>query len=229
MLEKAAELGEFALEIGVEQRLVAFASAPQNVVRAAELMGDVDRVLHLRRGVGEDVGVGIGRRARHEAAGAEQIGGAPQQLDLARLQLAREQIGDLAHIAVRLGERGAFRRDVAVVEGEERETEDVEHLEGDVRLELRVRHVVIGEPWPVEGRAAEHVSAGADETVPVADGSAEMILHALAEDQLVAVIIAEGERVRRLRPFVTDRRDVAEKARAAHLAPPSSPFIFRQK
>ena len=182
------------------------------------------RVFHLRCGVGEHVRVRIGRRARHEATGAEQIGGAPQQPDLARLQLAREYVGDLAHVAVRFGERGAFRRDVAVMEGEERKAEDVEQLEGDVGLELARSPCRRREPWPLECRAAEHVEAGGDKTVPVADRGAQVVLHALAEDQLVAIVVAEGEGIGRLRSFVTDRRDVAEKARAAHVAPPHRTF-----
>ena len=49
----------FAFQIGVEQRLVALAPAPENIVLAAEFLGDFERLLHLRGGIGEDVGVGI--------------------------------------------------------------------------------------------------------------------------------------------------------------------------
>jgi hypothetical protein len=58
-VEEAAELVELALEIGVEQRLVAFAAAPQHVVLAAELLRGVDAGLHGRGGKGEDIGSGL--------------------------------------------------------------------------------------------------------------------------------------------------------------------------
>ena len=121
--EKAAELFLLAGKIGVEQRLVALAAAPQHVVGAAELMGRVDRVLHLRGGVGEHVRVGVGRRARHVARMAEEIGGAPQELDPRRLHLLGEDVGHLGEVAAEFVEARALRHDVLVVEGEERKAE----------------------------------------------------------------------------------------------------------
>ena len=134
--QEAAELVELLLDVGVEQGLVALAAAPQHVVGAAELMGQLEHVLHLRRGIGEHVRVGIGRRARHVAAVGEQVGGAPQQPDLGLLHLLGEDLADVAHVPVGFGQRLAFRRDVAVVEGEEGHAEQAEHLEGDVGLQL---------------------------------------------------------------------------------------------
>ena len=144
-------------------------------------MRHVERVLHLRRGVGEDIRVGIGRGARHEAAVGEEVRRAPEELHLRRLHLLRKDVGDRADVAVRFRQRRALRRDVAVVEGEEGHAEQLEHLEGDIGLELRLLHRV-AEPRPQEGRAAERIGAGPGEGVPVADGEAEVILHALAED-----------------------------------------------
>ena len=85
-------------------------------------------------------------------------------------------------------------RDVAVVEGEERHAEQVEHLEGDVGLHLRAFHLVRGvHPRTEEGLAAEGVAARPAERVPVADGEAELVLHPLAEHLLVRVVPAVGE------------------------------------
>ena len=56
------------------------------------------------------------------------------------LHLPREDLADLAHVPVRFRKRRAFRRDVAVVEGEEGHVEQAEHLEGDVGLEPRRLH-----------------------------------------------------------------------------------------
>ncbi len=53
-------------------------------------------------------------------------------------------------------------------------------------------------PGPQEGLAAERVAARPDEAVPVADGEAELVLHALAEDHAVGVVPAVGERAARV-------------------------------
>ena len=94
-----------ALQVGVEQRLIAFAAAPENIVLAAELLRDLQRFFHLRRRVGEDVRVGIRRRAAHVARIGKQIRRAPEQLHAGGfLQLLRVR-DDLVEVAVRLGER----------------------------------------------------------------------------------------------------------------------------
>ena len=58
-VQEPGELVALALQVGVEQRLVALAAAPQDVVRAAEPLGDLEHVLDLRGGVGEDLGSGL--------------------------------------------------------------------------------------------------------------------------------------------------------------------------
>src|SRR5438067_485159 len=63
--EEAAELIELALEIGVEQGLVALAPAPEHIVLAAEPVRHFERRADLARGIGEYLGVWIGRSARH--------------------------------------------------------------------------------------------------------------------------------------------------------------------
>jgi hypothetical protein len=56
-VKERGEVVELALHVGVEQGGVAFAPAPEGVAFAAEGVGRLDRLLHLGRGVGEDVGV----------------------------------------------------------------------------------------------------------------------------------------------------------------------------
>ena len=63
-VQEPGELGALAPEVRVEQRVVALAATPQHVVLAAEPLGDLEHVLDLRRGVGEDLGIGVGRGAR---------------------------------------------------------------------------------------------------------------------------------------------------------------------
>ena len=62
-VQEPGELVALALEVGVEQGVVALAAAPQHVVLAAEALGDLEHVLDLGRGVGEDLGIGVGRGA----------------------------------------------------------------------------------------------------------------------------------------------------------------------
>ena len=57
---EARQLIGFLLHTGVMQRLVTFASAPQDVVVASQLLGDVEHVADLCSGVGEHVGVRVG-------------------------------------------------------------------------------------------------------------------------------------------------------------------------
>ena len=160
-VQKPPELVGFPLQIGVEQRLVAFAAAPQHVVLAAEFVRDVERGPHLGRGPAEHVRVGIGRRPAHETTVREQIGRAPEQLDLGTFHLAPEQCGDLAGIAVRFGKRRTLGGDVAVVEAEIRDIEQPKQLERHVSLLARaVQRVAARHPGPLERIAAKRVGAG---------------------------------------------------------------------
>ena len=84
-MQEAGQVVQLALHVGVEQGLVALAPAPEDVARAAELLGDLQGLLHLRGGEGEDVGVAARGRAVHVARVAEQVGRAPEQLDAGAL------------------------------------------------------------------------------------------------------------------------------------------------
>ena len=131
----------------------------------------------------------------------------PQRsLHLRLLHLLGEDFADRADVAVGFGERRAFRRDVAVVEGEERHAEQAEHLEGDVGL--HPRQPSIGSSVCIHGRMKVSPPNGSvpgqRERVPVADGEAQVVLHALAEHLLVGVVPAKGEPARPL-ALVPDR------------------------
>ena len=201
--EEASGLVHLAAEIGVEQRLVALAPAPQHIVLALQPLGDVDAMLHRRGRIGEHVRVGIGGGTRHEAAVREQVGRAPQQLDAGLLDLGFEDVGDLVEALGAFGEGRALRPDIGVVEAEIGDAEQREHLEGDVGLELRVLHRV-AEPRTLESLAAERIAARPGEGVPIGDREAQVVLHPLARDHLVLVVEAIGERVGRLRSFIFD-------------------------
>ena len=138
--QEAAHLLIFAGEIGVEQRLVALAAAPQHIVLPAEPLGGFEARAHGRGGEGEHVRIGIGRRAGHVAAMREEIGRAPQQLDLGLRHLGFEHVEHRGEIVQMLLDGLADRRHVGVVEGVEGHVEQAEQVEGDVGLGLRHRH-----------------------------------------------------------------------------------------
>src|SRR5690606_9622827 len=129
-----------------------------------------------------------------------------------------EIVGDLVEPRHAFGEGRTLRPHIGVVEGEEGNAQNLEHLEGDIGLELRMLHRV-AEPGALDGLAAEGVASRPDEIMPVADGETQMVLQALAENLLVRIVMAEGQRIAALRPLVANRRQVAEKSSAHAVAP----------
>ena len=124
-----------------------------------------------------------------------------------------------AHLA-ELGLIAAQGRDglsklIAIVEGEERRAEDREHLEGDLGLQFRVVEA-FAEPGALKRLPAERIAAGPAEAVPIGDGEAQMVLHALAHDEPVGFVKTEGHRVGGVRAFELDRLDAFEKV--AHVS-----------
>ena len=87
-VQEPGELGALALEVRVQERVVALAAAPQDVVLATEALGHLEHVLDLRRGVGEHLGVGVGGGAGLVARMGEQVGRPPQQPDAGPLLVA---------------------------------------------------------------------------------------------------------------------------------------------
>ena len=114
-LHEPAELVRLPPEVGIEQRVVALATAPEHVVLAAELVSQFQRRLHLRRRVREHLGVGVRRGPGGIAGVAEQVGRSPEQLDSRPFHLPRHVLADREQVPLRLGERGAFRGHVPVV------------------------------------------------------------------------------------------------------------------
>ena len=122
------------LHVGVEQRHVAFAAAPEDVGGAAQLDGGVDGVLDLHDGAGHNVEVGVGGGAVHVALVAEHVGGAPQQLD-ARLGLLLLEIGhDFLQVLLVGLHVGRFGHEVHVVEAVVFDAELLHDFEAGVSL-----------------------------------------------------------------------------------------------
>ena len=210
-MEERGEVVEFALHVGVNQRGVAFAAAPEDVTFAAEGLGGLERVADLAGAVGEHVGVRRGARALRVARVGEETGGAPEELLAGALLEGLQLLGDAVEVRVRLGERLAFRRDVTVMEAVEVDLALLEELEEDRDA---TKGIVEGVgaviPRHEGGAGAERVGEAVAHHVPVGRGEAHVVLHLLPADLLVRVVVLEGERVLGLRSFELDDRDIRE-------------------
>ncbi len=228
-LHEAAELVRLAGEIGVEQGLVALASAPEHVVGPAQPMCGLEAMLDLRRRPGEDGRVGVGRGPRRIARVPEQVCRAPQQPDAGPLHVPGDSLDHVIEAPAGLREVRSLRRDVTVVEAEERDAQLREELEGDLGLAFGELHDLAGvgpggEPRTIERAIAEHVRARPTEAVPVADGEAQMLLHAPSLHDAVAVVVPKGQVVVGIGPFEADGFDLREVG-FAHRGSLSSLFV----
>ena len=211
-VKEPAEVVEFALHVGVEQGRIAFAAAPERVARSVQLERDLHRLFDLGTGIGEDVEIGAGGRAVHEAGVAEEVGGSPQQLDARPSLFVLEDLDDLIEVLVAFLEVVAFGGDIAVVKRVERGTELFKQLEGDFGSALGVFDRVAAIVPRTQRRAdAEGVGERVTKRVPVDDGEAEVLLHRFPIDDLVGVVMLEVQRVARLGATVLDLGHVGEK------------------
>ena len=205
-------------QVGVEQRVVALAAAPQHVVLATQPVGDLEHVLDLRRREGEHLGIGVRGRAALVARMGEQVRGAPQQPDAGPFLVARGIVGQRVQVRAEVGEARPLRRDVAVVEAVARHAELGEELEGHRHLlPGRVHRVARPvEPRPIERPDPEHVRAGPRERVPEADARPEVVLHPGAEDEPIAIVDLERERLGRVESLEADRSGHLGEERVSH-------------
>ena len=196
--QEPGELGLLAGEVGVEQRLVALATAPQDVVGTAEPMRRLEHHLHLRRRVGEHLRIRVGGRARGVARVAEQVGRPPQELHPGPGHVLLGLADHHIQVGARLGERPALGCDVAIVEAVERDAELDDELERRIELcPRRGQRLEAGiEPGPVERPGAEDVGSRPIERVPQADRDPEVIRHPLAQHQAIGLVDLERQRLR---------------------------------
>ena len=181
-VEEARQLVALAAEVRVQERVVALAAAPQDVVLATEPLCHLEHVLDLGRGEREHLGVGVRGRAGLVARMGEQVGGAPQEPDAGPLLVPGGVVGERIEVRTELRVRRALWRHVAVMEAVVGDADLGEELEGDRHLRSRRRHLVAAavEPGTVHGPDPEHVHAGPGERVPETDTRPEVVLHALA-------------------------------------------------
>ena len=210
-VQERGEVFLLPLQVGVEERLVTLAAAPKHVALAAEPLRGFEGLLHLRRSVGEDVGVGIGRGATHVARVGEEVGRAPEQLYAGGALEAARVIDEGVEVAVGFRERATLGGDVAIVERPERRADFLEELERGIHPGLRDRNG-IGTlfPRPLDRAGSERIAARAAEGMPVGDGETQVRGHRLPVDHLVGIVVPERERVRALRALVGDGLDAGK-------------------
>jgi len=136
-VQERREMILLPLEVRIEQGLVTLPAVPLNVAPAAERLRHIQSLLHLRCGVGEDVGVGIRRSAAHVTRAGEQVSRAPEQLHAGGLLEVLGMGDDAVEMAVGLGEGLALRSNVAVVEAIERRADLLEELKGRIEAGQR--------------------------------------------------------------------------------------------
>ena len=135
----------------------------------------------------------------------KEIGRAPEQFDAGALLFLFEHLHDGIEIFVRLAQRPAFRRNVAVMKGIERRAEFFNELERDPRAIFGIGHR-IGAIVPRPDRRAhpERIGERVAERVPIDDRKAQMLPHGFAFDDFGGVVMFEGQWVSGFRSFVFD-------------------------
>lgn len=212
-VEELREVIEFAFHVGVQERTVAFATAPEHIVFASEFFGHFQGLFDLSGRKGEDVGIARSRGTVNVTLVAEEVGRTPEQFDTGTLLLLLEDGDDAIEVSIALAEVRAFRCYVAIVEAVELDAELLEKLEHHPRAGDRHVHR-IGPIFPGPNRTtgAERIAARASQGMPVGNGKTEVILHRFTGDDSVGVVVTESERVGRCGTFVGDFRNVRKKA-----------------
>jgi hypothetical protein len=114
-------------------------------------------------------------------------------------------------IAIRLRERLALRRNVAVVETIKRHADLLEKFEGGIHARFRNRDRIRAElPRTLNRAGTERIRARPTKRVPVRDRKTQVLRHRLPVYHLVRVVVAEGEGIRRADSFVGNATNFGE-------------------
>ena len=116
-MQKFREVLLLAFHVGVQQGHIPFTAAPEGIAFAAEFVRNFQCLFHLRGGKCENVGIAARTGSVHKARMGEEIGRAPKEFDAGSLLLFFQGFGDRVKVLVRLGQRLALGRDVAVMPG----------------------------------------------------------------------------------------------------------------
>ena len=185
-----------ALHIGVEEAHIALTSTPEHVAVTAELDGGVDGVLDLQHCACSHVEIRVGGCTVHIALVAEYIGCTPEKLDAGLGLLLLCVSNDLLEVCLVLLRARGLVNEVGVVEAVVLDAELLHDLEACIHLVLcpfDCSCTLV--PREGLGAAAELVCALSAEGVPPGHGELEPVLHLLAGNYLLRIVITECKRV----------------------------------
>ena len=210
-LHKAANLLTLLAQVGIQQGFIALATAPQNIVFTAQLMGGIHGGDHLGGRPAKYFRIRVGGRAGAVARVGKAVCGPPQKLHAALLLFLSQHLDHPGEVIAVLLERSAFRRDVNVVEAVVRHVEFMEEFERHIGFAFgHLQGVARLLPGTIKGAHAKHIGAIPAEGVPVTGRKTQMIFHPFAQHQFIRVVMTESQRVSGFRAFVTNAIELIE-------------------
>ena len=205
------------LQVRVKKGLVAFATSPEYVVLATQLQGDLHRLLHLCRSVGEDMGVRIGASSRHVARIGKKVRRSPEEAYTGSLLQLFGMGHDPVQILVRFGQTGTFRSDVTVMERPKGALDFTEELKSRIQTSQchgdRIRTAL---PRANDGSGTERIGSGSTERMPIRNGKTQVLLHRLAVNDLIRIVVTECQRIIGTRACVADFLNLWEVKGGGH-------------
>jgi len=193
-VEEGPEVIAFPLEVGVDDGAVPFASAPERVALAAQRVGYIHGLLHLRSGMRVNAEVRRCGSTLRVARMREQAGRAPEELasglGLLFLQAGSDLVKDLLGFANRI----PLGRDITVVETIVLNPDLCEEFKKYVDPLQRIfggLGAII--PRHERGPCAKWISERIAHAMPVGRSKPEVVRHGFPLDQLSCVVLLEGE------------------------------------
>ena len=172
-MKQFGEVIQLTFHVGVVKRLVTFATTPEDVILATEILGDFHRLLHLSCSICKHFGVASRRGAVHEARVTKHVRSAPQELDPGGLLMGFERVGDLLQVRIRFSKRASLRGDVTIVKRVIRGIELLKQFERSLNTcESVVHRIATVIPRPNCGPWTERIGAGSTHRVPIDDTEA---------------------------------------------------------
>ena len=199
----------FTFLVGVQQRHIAFTSAPEHiVVGTTQFDSSVDSVLDLDGGTGYHVEVRIGGGTVHVTRVAEYVGRTPQQLDACFGLFLFQVSHDFLHVRFVFFNRVCFVAEVYIVEAVIFDTDFLHDFEACVSLVLSSLYLVgVSFPGELLRAASELVAAFSAQRVPPSHGEFQPVFHLLSHYHSFGVIITESQRVLAFYTFEFDFTD----------------------
>ena len=194
-LKKLRKLFLLLAQLGVEQRFISLAPAPEDVVFAAQFVGRVDRMLQLRRSISKDMNIRIGARSVSVARIGKKIGRAPKQFQPRILLHFFRQPDDVLEVFARLREIGPLGSDIPIMKTIVGHAELLAEFE--IGLQRLLRHLQrrAGIPLAHPRPGTKHIRARAFQRVPIGHREAKMFGHRLAPHLLLGIKPFKSERI----------------------------------